>query len=106
MSILSGRQLRRGPLIVVVAGLTVAVARTLHQSQWMTGGVLVFVGLAAVLCPLADAAISRRAELAADRFAADHGLALEPAAALRALNDGGQDGPRSLRRLWFDAPAF
>jgi len=54
----------------------------------MVGGVLALVGLASVLCPLADAAIRRRAELAADRFAADHGLALELAAALHALNDG------------------
>jgi Peptidase family M48 len=42
----------------------------------------------AVLCPVADAAISRRAELTADRFAADHGLALELAGALQALGDG------------------
>jgi STE24 endopeptidase len=40
-------------------------------------GVLVVVGLAAVFVPLANAAISRRAEYAADRFAADHGLAIE-----------------------------
>jgi hypothetical protein len=32
--------------------------------------------------------ISRQAELAADRFATDHGLALELATALRALDDG------------------
>src|SRR4051812_5162068 len=50
-------------------------------------------------CPLADAVISRRAECAADRFAADHGLAIELAAALHTLNDGGRAGPRSLRRL-------
>ncbi|WP_100502301.1 hypothetical protein [Geodermatophilus chilensis] len=51
----------------MVLGLAVAVTRTLHQGQRIVGGVLVFVGLAAVLCPLADAAISRRAGLAADR---------------------------------------
>jgi STE24 endopeptidase len=87
-SILVGRQPRPGALTVGVVGLTVAVTRTLHQGQWMVGGVLAFVGLAAVLCPLADAAISRRAELAADRLGADHGFTLELVAALHALDDG------------------
>ena len=87
-SILAGRRSRRGALIALVVGLVVAATRALHQGQWMLGGVLVFLGLAVVLCPLADAAISRRAEFAADRFAADHGLALELAAALHALDDG------------------
>jgi STE24 endopeptidase len=87
-SILAGRQTRRGLVMVIGAGLAVAVTRALHQGQWMVGGVLAFVGLAAVLCPLADAAISRRAEFAADRFAADHGLALELAGALQAMDDG------------------
>ena len=74
--------------MVVCAGTTVAVACALHQGQLLVGGVLLAVGLAAVICPLADAAVSRRAEFAADRFAADHGLALELAAALSALDDG------------------
>ncbi len=87
-STLAGRQTRLGLAVVMVAGVAVAVARALHQGQWMPGGVLAFVGLAVVLCPLADAAVSRRSEYAADRFAADHGLALELAAALRVLNDG------------------
>ena len=72
----------------MVVGLTLAVARALYQGLWVVGGVLALVGLAAVLCPLADAAISRRSEFAADRFAADHGLALDSAAAVHALNDG------------------
>lgn len=88
-STLAGRRSRRGALIALVVGLIVAATRALHQGQWMLGGVLVFLGLAVVLCPLADAAISRRAEFAADRFAADHGLAVELAAALHAL-EGGQ----------------
>ncbi len=87
-SILAGRQSGRGALIAVVVGLGVAVSRTLHQGQWMVGGVLAFVGLAAVLCPLIDAALSRRSESAADRFDADLGLAPQLAAALHALDDG------------------
>lgn len=84
----AGRQPRPGLALVMGAGLAVAVARALQQGQWVVGGVLAFIGLTAVLCPLADAAISRRSEFAADRFAADHGLARELAAALHALDDG------------------
>lgn len=87
-SVLSGRHSQRGAMVAVVVGLAVAVTRTLHQGQWMVGGVLVFLGLALVLHPLAEAAISRRAEFAADRFAADHGLALELATALYTLEEG------------------
>jgi STE24 endopeptidase len=88
-STLAGRQPRTGCAVVVVAGLAVAVTHAVRQGQWTVGGVLASIGVAAVLCPVADAAISRRSEFAADRFAADHGFALELAAALRAM-DGGQ----------------
>ena len=87
-STLAGRQSRRGCAVVVVAGVAVAVIHALQQGQWTVGGVLAFVGLAAVLCPTLDAAISRRSEFAADRFAADHGLALNLASALHAMDDG------------------
>jgi STE24 endopeptidase len=87
-STLAGRQLRPGIAVVVVAGLAVAVTHALQQGHWTVGGVLAFVGLAAVLCPLADAAISRQGEFAADRFAANHGLALELVSALHAMDDG------------------
>ncbi len=70
----------------------------------MVGGVLAFVGLAAVLCPLADAAVSRRSEFAADRFAADHGLACELAAALHALDDGRRGACGWSRRLLASHP--
>jgi STE24 endopeptidase len=86
-STLAGHQPRPGLAVVVVAGVAVAVIHALQQGQWMVGGVLAFVGLAAVLCPAVDAAISRQGEFAADRFAADHGLALELAAALNTMDD-------------------
>jgi STE24 endopeptidase len=104
-STLAGRRTQRGVVVLVVAGLAVAATRAAQQGQWMVGGVLVFVGLATVLGLLADAAISRRSEYAADRFAADHGLALELAAALYALKGGGREAPRSLRRLWATHPS-
>jgi STE24 endopeptidase len=87
-STLAGRHPRQGLSVVVLAGLAVAEFRALQQGQWMAGGVLVVVGLTAVLVPLANAGISRRSEYAADRFATDHGLAIELAAALRVLDDG------------------
>jgi STE24 endopeptidase len=97
-STLAGRHPRQGLSIVVLAGLAVAEFRALQQGQWMAGGVLVVVGLTAVLVPLANAAISRRSEYSADRFAADHGLAIELTAALRALNYGNR-APRGWSRL-------
>jgi len=87
-SALAGRQPRPGLGVVVIAGVAVAVIHALQQGQWTVGGVLAFVGLAAGFCPLADAAISRHGEFAADRFAADHGLALDPASALQTMDDG------------------
>jgi STE24 endopeptidase len=102
-NILAGRHPRRGLGIVVLAGLAVAGFRALQQGRWMPGGVLVVVGLAAVLVPLANAAISRQSEYAADRFAAAHGLAIELTAALRVLN-GGHRGPRGWSRLWLTHP--
>jgi STE24 endopeptidase len=95
---LAGRHPRQGLSVVVVGGLAVAVIRALLQGQWMPGGVLIVVGLTAVLVPLANAAISRRSEYAADRFAAEHGPAIELAAALRVLNDG-KRAPRGWSRL-------
>jgi Zn-dependent protease with chaperone function len=89
---------RQGLSIVVLAALAVAVPRTLQQGRWMAGGALVVVGLTAVLVPLANAAISRRSEYAADRFAVDHGLAFELTVALRVLNDG-NPAPRGWSRL-------
>ena len=98
-STLAGRQPRPGLAVLAIAGVTVAVIHALQQGQWMVGGVLAFVGLAAGFCPLADAAISRQAEFDADRFAADHGLALELAAALHLLDDG-----RSAGSAWPQRP--
>jgi STE24 endopeptidase len=89
---------------VVVAGVVVAVTRALHQGQWLVGGALAFPGLAAVLCPLADAAVSRRSEFAADRFAADHGLAPELAAALHAMDEGRRGACGCSRRFLASHP--
>lgn len=81
-----------------------AVARVPHRGQLLAGGVLLVVGLAAVICSLADAAVSRRAEFAADRFAADRGLALGLAAALSALDDTRRVGSEWPPRLLASHP--
>jgi STE24 endopeptidase len=103
-STLAGRRSGSGR-VVVVAGLAVAVTHALQQGHWEVGRVLAFVGMAAVLCPVADAAISRRSELAADRFAADHGLALDLAAALHALENDRSEPCGWSRRLLAAHPA-
>lgn len=97
-NIMASRRPRQGLSIVVLGGMAAAAFRALQQGRWMAGGVLVLVGLTAVLVPLANAAISRRSEYAADRFAADHGLAIELAAALRVLDDD-KRAPRGWSRL-------
>jgi STE24 endopeptidase len=97
---LAGSQPRPGLAVVVVAGVVVAVIHALQQGQWTVGGVLAFVGLAAVLCPAVGAVISRQGEFAADRFAADHGLALELAAALHALDGGRSTACDSRGGFW------
>lgn len=97
-SIVAGRHPRRGLGIVVLAGLAAAAVRALQRGQWMAGGVLGFLGLMVGLVPLANAAISWRSEFAADRFAADHGLAIELVAALRVLVEG-SPAPRGWSRL-------
>lgn len=101
--IVAGRHRRRGLGIVVLAGLAAAAVRALQRGQWLAGGVLVVLGLMAVLVPLANAAISRRSEYAADRFAADHGLAVELVAALRVLVEG-SPAPHGWSRLWSTHP--
>ncbi|WP_171058170.1 M48 family metalloprotease [Modestobacter altitudinis] len=86
--VLSGRSTQRAVRTVVMCGITVAVVRAVQQGHWMVGGVLGALALFAVICPLADAAVCRRAEFVADRFVADHGLGPELATALRTLSDG------------------
>jgi STE24 endopeptidase len=85
-SALSGRPSRRGLAMVGLAAVVIAVVQAVHQGHWLAGGVVAAVALWLVVCPLADAWVCRRAELAADRFAADRGLAIELTAALGALH--------------------
>ena len=80
---------RRQPLrllaLVVLAGVVVAVVQAVQQRQWAVAVVLSSVAVCAVVCPLADAAVSRRSEYAADRYAADVGVGPQLAGALQVL---------------------
>jgi STE24 endopeptidase len=84
-SALGARQPRPLLALLLTAQVVVAVVQAIDRGQWLIAGVLAGVALATVLTPLAHALISRRSELAADRFAADHGLASPLASALRTL---------------------
>ncbi|WP_256385783.1 M48 family metalloprotease [Jatrophihabitans sp. GAS493] len=80
---------RRQPLrllgLVALAGVAVAVVQAVQQRQWAVAVVLSAVAFCAMACPLADAAVSRRSEYAADRYAADVGVAPQLAGALQVL---------------------
>jgi STE24 endopeptidase len=88
---------RRQPLallgIAVVAAVGIAVSQAVRQGQWVAAAVLCGVIVCAVVCPVADAYVARRSEIAADRFVAARGGAPESASALLQLG-GGE------RRVW------
>jgi len=93
---------RRQPirLLGLVAGTAVirAVVQAIDQGQATVAVLLSTLVVCAVLCPLADAAISRRAEYTADRFATQHGTGPQLAAALARL-----DRSRGRRQSWTQA---
>ena len=84
----SGRQPRALSVVAMSAGVIVAVVQAVQHSRWLVAGVLAGVAVLAVICPLVDAAARRRSELAADRFTAEHGLAMPLTTALRTLDGG------------------
>jgi STE24 endopeptidase len=83
---------RRQPLrllaMVVLAGVVIAVTQAVQQRHWAVAVVLGIVAVCAVACPLVDAAVSRRSEYAADRYAAAVGLGPQLAATLQVLAGG------------------
>jgi STE24 endopeptidase len=94
---------RRQPLrllaVVVLAGVVVAVVHAVQQRQWAVAVVLSAVTFCSVVCPLADAAVSRRSEYAADRYAAGAGLGPQLAAALQVLAGRQRRRPGLVARL-------
>jgi STE24 endopeptidase len=93
---LLGRRQPTGLLtLVVVAVVVIAVIQTGQQGQWAAAGLLAAVGVCAVVCPLVEAAVSRRSEYAADRFTLEHGAGAQLGYALRALDCGWRPGLRT-----------
>ncbi|MGI8682162.1 MAG: M48 family metalloprotease, partial [Mycobacteriales bacterium] len=94
LAILSRRQPK--PLLALVFAVAVVrgVQQLISQHQWAPALLLATTAAGAVVCPLADAALSRSCEYAADRYAADRGAGSQLTAALRAVER------RSGRRGW------
>jgi len=80
---------RREPIrllgLVVAAAVVRAVVQAICQGQTAAAALLCALSACVVLCPLADAWISRRSEFAADRLATQHGAGPQLAAALTRL---------------------
>jgi len=93
---------RRQPIrllgLVMGAAVVRAVVQAIERGQAAVAVLLSTLAVCAVLCPLADAAISRHSEDAADRFATQHGAGLQLAAALARL-----DRRRGRRQSWTQA---
>ncbi len=85
LAILGRRQPK--PLLAVVVAVAVVrgVQQLIAQHQWAPALLLATIAAGAVVCPLADAALSRSSEYAADRYAADRGAGSQLAVALRAV---------------------
>lgn len=93
---LSGRQPGRLLAAVVAVTVVVAVVQAVQRHQLLIAGVLAALALCGVVCPLADAALSRRDEFAADRFAAQAGYGAALTGALHRLDVGQQHQGRPL----------
>ncbi len=95
MATVGRRQPRRLLAAVTVAVVVIAVVQALQRHDWVSAMVLSVVAGCSVVCPLADAAVSRRSEYAADRFAAEQGVGAHLSSALLAM-----DGRRQVKRSW------
>jgi STE24 endopeptidase len=73
---------------LLVGGSVIAIARGIAEHAWLPVAVLSTVLLVTTFARIADAARSREAERAADRFAVDCGVAGDLGHALTAMGDG------------------
>lgn len=94
------RQPQRLLALVVVAAVVIGVVQTAQRGQVAAPVVLATVAACAVVCPLADAWVSRRTEYAADRFAVRCGVGGQLIDALTRIDndDGGSWTQRALNR--------
>jgi Zn-dependent protease with chaperone function len=77
----------------------VSIVQAGQRQQWMEALVLGSIALAAVVCPVADAAVGRRSEYTADRYAAGKGLGPQLATAPDLLDTRRERTARWMSRL-------
>lgn len=100
VTIAGHRQPPRLLALVVVASVVIAVVQARGRDDWVTVAALCALAACAVGLPMLDAALARRAEWAADRFAAAVGAGYELTCALTTLDGrGGHRRPRLLDRV-------
>jgi Zn-dependent protease with chaperone function len=96
---LARRQPSRWLAAVIATGVIVAIAQAVLAGDWNVVLVLTGLTVGAVLCPVIDAALSRRSEFAADRYATAAGVAPELASSLQILDSGHLDRPGLVSQL-------
>ena len=74
--------------VLLLVGSMIAVVRGVAEHAWLSVVVLLTLLLVAIIGPIANAACSRRAERAADRFAAERGMAHDLSHALTVVPNG------------------
>jgi Zn-dependent protease with chaperone function len=89
---------------VIVTGFAVAIVQAIQAQQWTVAVVLAAVTVAAVFDSVADAAVRRRSELAADRYATGVGVAPALASALQVIGCGQDPRPGLASRLLSSHP--
>lgn len=91
---------------IAVAGVAIAIGQLITAGLWAPALVLAGTATAAIACPLAEAAIRRRGEHAADQCAAAAGHGPELATALRTLDQHHRPNcqPTLTRRLLAQHP--
>jgi STE24 endopeptidase len=82
-----GRHPRLVP-VLLLGGSMIAVVRGIAEHAWPSVVVLLTLLLVVIFGPIANAACGRRAERAADRFAADRGMADDLSHALTVVSNG------------------
>lgn len=88
-----GRRRRVWPTAAVaLIAVAVAVVQAWQRGDWQVAALLGGLAVASIGCPLADAAVGRSSEYAADRFARSVGVGPDLAAALRDLGNGRRAG--------------
>lgn len=89
VAIAGRRQHPRLLALVIASAVVIAVMQAGQRGDWGTAAVLCVLAACVITVPLLDAAVARRGEWAADRFAAAAGAGYELACALTVLNGGG-----------------